>query len=127
MFKSLTGRLDKLLGKSNPGSEEYIEEEIISMVNEGHEQGVIHENEVEMIQNIFDFTDKKAQDVMTHRRNINAIDGTTRLRDALNFMLDDTHSRYPVYLENLDNITGILFLKTPCVSICEISTSTMTG
>ncbi len=111
MFKSLTGRLDKLLGKSNPGSEEYIEEEIISMVNEGHEQGVIHENEVEMIQNIFDFTDKKAQDVMTHRRNINAIDGTTRLRDALNFMLDDTHSRYPVYLENLDNITGILFLK----------------
>lgn len=111
MLKSLTGRLQKLLGRNHSGSEEYIEEEIISMVNEGHEQGVIHENEVEMIQNIFDFTDKKAQDVMTHRRNINAIDGTTNLHDALDFMLDDTHSRYPVYLDNLDNIIGILFLK----------------
>ncbi len=111
MLKSLAGRLQKLLGRNTSASEEYIEEEIISMVNEGHEQGVIHENEVEMIQNIFDFTDKEAQDVMTHRRNINAIDGTTNLHDALNFMLDDTHSRYPVYLENLDNIIGILFLK----------------
>lgn len=111
MFKSLAGRLGKLLGKDTSGSEEYIEEEIISMVNEGHEQGVIHENEVEMIQNIFDFTDKKAQDVMTHRRNIDAIDGTRSLGDALSYMLDDSHSRYPVYLDNLDNIIGILFLK----------------
>ncbi len=114
-MKSLTGRLGRmlgsLLGKSSSGSEEYIEEEIISMVNEGRDAGVIHESEVEMIENIFDFTDKEAKDVMTNRRNIDAVDGTTNLGDALNFMLDDTHSRYPVYLDHLDNIIGILFLK----------------
>ena len=82
-MKSLTGRLGRmlgsLLGKSSSGSEEYIEEEIISMVNEGRDAGVIHESEVEMIENIFDFTDKEAKDVMTNRRNIDAVDGTTNL------------------------------------------------
>ncbi len=110
MLKSLSGYLARKLGKNPSGSDEY-EEEIISMVNEGHEQGVIQESQAQMIQNIFEFTDKEAQDVMTHRRNITAIDGTTNLRDALAFMLDDIHSRFPVYLDNLDNIIGILFLK----------------
>lgn len=110
VLKSLSGYLAKKLGKNPSGSDEY-EEEIISMVNEGHEQGIIQEAQAQMIQNIFEFTDKEAQDVMTHRRNITAIDGTTSLRDALAFMLDDTHSRFPVYLDNLDNIIGILFLK----------------
>ncbi len=44
------------------------EEEIISMVNEGHEQGVLEANEAEMINNIFEFGDKEAQDIMTHRK-----------------------------------------------------------
>ena len=110
VLKSLSGYLARKLGKNPSGSDEY-EEEIISMVNEGHEQGIIQESQAQMIQNIFEFTDKEAQDVMTHRRNITAIDGTANLRDALTFMLDDTHSRFPVYLDNLDNIIGILFLK----------------
>ncbi|EET61616.1 CBS domain protein [Marvinbryantia formatexigens DSM 14469] len=110
MLKSLSGLLSRKLGKNPSGSDEY-EEEIISMVNEGHEQGVIQESQAQMIQNIFDLTDKEAQDVMTHRRNITAIEGTMNLKDALAFMLDDTHSRFPVYLDNLDNIIGILFLK----------------
>lgn len=110
VLKSLSGYLARKLSKNPSGSDEY-EEEIISMVNEGHEQGVIQESQAQMIQNIFEFTDKEAQDVMTHRRNITAIDGTMNLRDALTFMLDDTHSRFPVYLDNLDNIIGILFLK----------------
>ncbi len=109
MFKALAGHLKKGLGKKN-GSEE-IEDEIISMVNEGHEQGVIHEDEAQMIENIFDFTDKKAQDVMTHRRNIDAIDGMTTLGDALFWMLGNAHSRFPVYLGDLDHVIGILFLK----------------
>ena len=45
------------------------------MVNEGHEQGVLRENEAEMIHNIFEFGDKEAGDIMTHRKNISALDG----------------------------------------------------
>ncbi len=87
------------------------EEEIINMVQEGHEQGVIQASEAEMISNIFEYGDKEAQDIMTHRKNIIAIDGSTTLQDAISFMLEEKNSRYPVYEENIDNIIGILHLK----------------
>lgn len=87
------------------------EEEIISMVNEGHEQGVIQASEAEMITNIFELGDKEAQDIMTHRNQITAIDGEITLREAIAFMLNEKYSRYPVYEENIDNIIGILHLK----------------
>lgn len=87
------------------------EEEIISMVNEGHEQGLIQASEAEMISNIFEFGDKEAQDIMTHRNNMVAMDADMLLKDAISFMLAGKNSRYPVYLENLDHIIGILHLK----------------
>ena len=87
------------------------EEEIISMVNEGHEQGVLLASEAEMIQNIFEFGDKEAQDIMTHRKNIIALDAEKSLDENLKFMLQSSNSRFPVYLENMDNIIGILHLK----------------
>ncbi len=111
MSKSFVERLAKQFGINNSNPEDYIEEEIISMVNEGHEQGVINANEAEMIQNIFAFTDKEAQDVMTHRRNIIAVEGNASLKEAMEFMLDERHSRFPVFEDTIDNITGILFLK----------------
>ena len=87
------------------------EEEIITMVNEGHEQGLIQASEAKMINNIFEFDDKQAQDIMTHRSNIVAIDGKSSLDDAIGFMLKERNSRYPVYEENIDHIIGILHLK----------------
>lgn len=87
------------------------EEEIISMVNEGHELGVLEAGEVEMITNIFEFGDKEASDIMTHRNNIIALDSTTPFKDALNIMLKESNSRYPVYEENLDHVIGVLYLK----------------
>lgn len=90
---------------------EVTEDEIISMVNEGHEQGVLDEREAEMIQNIFELDGKKASDVMTHRKNITAIDGTTNLHDAIAFMVTQTVSRFPVYEESIDNILGVLHFR----------------
>jgi len=87
------------------------EQEIINMVNEGHEQGVIQASEAEMITNIFELGDKEAQNIMTHRKNIVAIDAETVLGDAITFMLEGKNSRYPVYEENIDHIIGILHLK----------------
>ncbi len=87
------------------------EEEILSMVNESHEQGYIEASEAEMISNIFEFGDKQAQDIMTDRSNITAIDADMTLSDAIEFMLNEKNSRFPVYKENLDHILGILHLK----------------
>jgi len=87
------------------------EEEIISMVNEGHELGVLEAGEVEMITNIFEFGDKEASDIMTHRNHIMALDSTTPFKEALAFMLRESNSRYPVFEENLDHVIGVLYLK----------------
>ena len=90
------------------------EEEILSMVNEGHEQGVLRASEAQMITNIFEFSDKEAKDIMTHRSNIIGIDGNISLKEAVNFMLSEANSRYPVYIDNFDHIIGIIHLKDAC-------------
>lgn len=92
-------------------TDDVTEEEIISMVNEGHEQGVLLASEAEMIHNIFEFDDKEAKDVMTHRKNIIAIDGTATFLEALEFIKENNYSRFPVYIDNIDNIIGVLHIK----------------
>lgn len=87
------------------------EEEIISMVNEGHEQGVLLASEAEMIHNIFEFADKEAKDIMTHRKNVIALDGTMTFSEALQFMTESSNSRFPVYVDDIDNIIGVLHIK----------------
>ncbi len=91
--------------------ENVTEEDVISLVNEGHEDGNILASEAAMIQNIFEFSDTDVKDIMTHRKNIVAIDGELTLREAISFINDNNMSRYPVYLEDLDNIIGILHIK----------------
>lgn len=99
------------LVKKRFGKDPELEDEIISMVNEGHEQGVLETNEATMINNIFDFDDKEAGEIMTNRSSIVAIDIDTPLSEAIDFMLSGRHSRYPVFEENIDHIVGILYLK----------------
>ena len=91
--------------------ENITEEDVISLVNEGHEDGNILASEAVMIQNIFEFSDTDVKDIMTHRKNIVAIDGESTLREAISFINDNNMSRYPVYIEDLDNIIGILHIK----------------
>lgn len=112
VVSGLSGLIARLFGVA-PGkdTDNVTEEEIMSMVNEGHEQGVIQAGEAEMITNIFEFDDKEAGDIMTHRTNIMALDGNMTLDEALEVMLSGSNSRYPVYKENLDDIIGILHLK----------------
>ena len=87
------------------------EEEIIDIVNEGHEQGVLLASEAEMITNIVEFGDKEAQDIMTHRKNIIAIDGNCTINEAFDIIINESNSRYPVYDEDIDDIIGILHFR----------------
>lgn len=104
-----------LLGiRDNQDENDVTEEEIINMVNEGHEQGVIQASEAEMISNIFEYGDKETRDIMTYRKKIVALDGAISLKEAVDFMLNERYSRYPVYEENIDHIIGILHLKDAC-------------
>ena len=92
--------------------ENVTEEDIMSMVNEGQEQGVLESSEAEMITNIFEFDDKEACDIMTHRKNIVALDGSMTVREAAQFVLKETNnSRFPVYGDDLDDIIGTVHMR----------------
>ncbi len=91
--------------------EEQVEEEILSMVEEGQDQGFIHEEEAELISNIFDFDNKDAHDIMTARNRIVALEKGTTIHEALEIGLDSTYSRLPVFEGEIDNILGVVHLK----------------
>ena len=91
--------------------EERVEEEILSMVEEGHEQGFIQEDEAEMISNILDLDDKIVRDIMTSRNKIFAVSKDDVLSQIIENCLESGYSRYPVYDEDIDHIVGVLHLK----------------
>lgn len=93
------------------GNDDVTEEEIISMVREGHEQGAILASEAEMIHNVFEFDDKEVKDIMTHRKNIVSLDGNMSFIDAIEFIIDTGKSRFPVYENDVDSIIGVLHIK----------------
>ena len=90
------------------GNDDVTEEEIISMVREGHEQGTILASEAELIHNVFEFDDKEVKDIMTHRKNIVSLDGSMSF---IEFIIDTGKSRFPVYENDVDSIIGVLHIK----------------
>ena len=97
--------------KPSVHEDDVTEEEIISMVREGHEQGTILASEAELIHNVFEFDDKEVKDIMTHRKNIVSLDGNMSFIDAIEFIIDTGKSRFPVYENDVDSIIGVLHIK----------------
>ena len=111
-MNDISKRFQKLFGsRSKDELEDEFEDEIISMVNEGHEQGVLLASEATMIQNIFEFGDKDAKDIMVHRKQMVCLDGDMTFSEALDSICDTTFSRYPVYLQDFDHMIGVLHIK----------------
>lgn len=109
-FSKLSEGFAHLFGVSDDEPER-VTEEIKMMVSEGHEKGALEADEAKMINNIFEFSDKEASDIMTHRRHIIGVDVSMPMKDAAKLMAEERFSRYPVYEEDIDNIVGILHLK----------------
>ena len=92
-------------------NEAQVEDEIVSMLDEGQDQGLIKESEAEMISNIFDLDETSASEIMTHRKNICAVESTWTLEETMDFIINERYSRFPVCQESIDNIIGILHIK----------------
>ncbi|MDD3192817.1 MAG: hemolysin family protein [Oscillospiraceae bacterium] len=91
--------------------EEGTEEDIREMVEAGNENGLIPQSEREMIYNIFEFDDRTAEDVMTHRTEIEAVEVDDDIDKALKTAIEEGFSRIPVYEDTLDNVVGVLYAK----------------
>ncbi len=87
------------------------EEEILQMVDEGEEKGVIEETEKDMIQNILDFNDTTAGETMTHRTDIIAVPDTAAIPEVIEATVENGCSRVPVFHEDIDTVVGICYVK----------------
>lgn len=106
-----TNVVSKAFGVTGADEEVVTEEEIRMMIDVGEEKGSIEENEKELINNVFEFNDKVASEVMIHRKEIYAIDVKSDIADILTDLKEYKYSRIPVYEENIDNIVGMLYIK----------------
>jgi putative hemolysin len=86
-------------------------EEIISLVDAGEEQGVIEEEEREMIQSVLEFPDTIVRKVMTPRIDMHCVPVEASLQEVLDIIRNTGHSRIPVYEGTVDNIIGIVYAK----------------
>ncbi len=104
-----TNAILRLVGVDpNAETEEVTEEEIRMMVDMGGETGAIEETEKEMIENIFEFNNRTAEDVMTHRTDVTSIWVDDDSDTILNTIRETGLSRFPVYDEDMDDIIGTL-------------------
>lgn len=95
------------------------EEEIRMMIDVGEEKGTIDERERIMINNIFEFNNKSAEDIMTHRMEVVGIPSNIELRKLIEIIKKEQYSRIPVYEDSIDNVIGILYVKDLLALIIE--------
>ncbi len=109
-FWQLTRLVAKLTGSTT--TEPFVtEQEVRDIVRIGEKEGQIKSSEQEMIQKIFLFDDKEAEDVMTPRTDMFALDWNMTITDALPIIIEQDYSRVPVYDKRVDKIKGIVFAR----------------
>lgn len=107
-----TSGLVKIVGLQKRELEEKVtKEEIRALVQEGEISGSIKESEMEMLQGVFEFDDKKADKIMTPRTDVYCINIEDSLDTYIDELLEKRYMRVPVYEEEIDNIIGILYMK----------------
>lgn len=108
----VTNFLVKLLGGDVNSEQPFItHDELKTIVNVSHKEGILEGEERDMIHNVFDFGDSKAKDVMIPRTEIIAIDIDSTYEEVIEIVTNEQYSRIPVYQDTTDNIVGILYAK----------------
>ncbi|BFL72819.1 MULTISPECIES: hemolysin family protein [Anaerococcus] len=118
IFKPLSfllGNITNFISSIFVGEEEdnnlVTEEDLKTIVDVSEEQGVINNEESEMINNVFEFGNSDVSDIMTPRTNMEAISIDVDSKELNELLSNTNHSRIPVYGKNIDNILGILHMK----------------
>ncbi len=112
LLNGFAGLLLKVFGiKPVNETEIHSEDELKLIIAESEEGGAIEASERELIQNVFDFDDRVVRQVMIPRIKISAMRAHTSIKDAMNIVLSEGFSRYPLYEDSLEEIVGIVTIK----------------
>lgn len=107
----VTKNLTKLFVDNPEDAEKVTEEDLKTIVDVSEEQGVINNEESEIINNVFDFGDRDVSDIMTPRTSMEAISVNADKEELYKFLEESKHSRIPIYGDSIDNIVGVLHMK----------------
>lgn len=113
IYRSLRGLQREEIAETQTTQEEEDnnESELQALLDVGEEEGIIEEEEGEMIQSIIRFSDRTAGEVMTTRTKIIAVASETSLEDVRDLMIESKYSRLPVYKEQIDHIEGVIYVR----------------
>ncbi len=101
--------------------------EIMTIVKQSKESGQLEDEDVRLIQGVFEFTEKNARDVMTPRTEVVGLPLNLTIREAADQVAESGRSRYPVYRESLDDIVGIVHVKEILAALRERGSDSVTA
>ena len=104
-------RLTRMVAVPEEGKTLVSEGEIRSAISVGESEGVVEEDEAEMLRKVFEFTDRPVSKIMIPRTEISWVAQGTTVSDFLSLYAEGRYSRFPVYKENTDNVVGMLHAK----------------
>jgi CBS domain containing-hemolysin-like protein len=112
LFDYLTRQVNKVTGGRGAIETSYVtREEIRDIIETGEREGVIEEDERELLQRVFRFNNTIAKEVMTPRLDMDAIPLGATIDDAITTCIESSHARIPVYEGSLDNIVGVVHIR----------------
>lgn len=111
----------KMCGMKPPSAHERVHrpEEIVMLVHQTHRSGHLAAQDVELIEGVFEFTEKNVRDVMTPRTEVVGLDAEISVEEAAAAVRESGRSRYPVYQGSLDDIVGIVHAKDLLTSMSD--------
>ncbi len=108
--RALIRLLDRIFG-SKEHAPSITEEELLLIIDRSSQEGVLENEERDLLLNIFEFGDTRVSEVMTSRTHIKAFEMHETVEDTLPLMMNSGHSRFPIYKESIDEIEGMVHLK----------------
>jgi CBS domain containing-hemolysin-like protein len=111
IMHAIEAMMRRATGSTGEPEADEIEKEILSAVEEGEKEGVVDEEEREMIERVIAFGDTHVGQIMTSRPEIAAIPQTASLSQVKQALQESGHSRIPVYDRTLDTIVGVLYAR----------------
>lgn len=112
LYRSANALL-RLMGQPSAGQDESVHspEELRLLVEQAQEGGSIESSDADLLDAVFEFSEKTSREVMTPRTEISALAVTATLTEVLHTVEETNFSRYPVYEESIDNIIGLILTK----------------
>lgn len=111
VFHATEAAVCRIIGLEENTNQRITDEEILNIVSDVEKEGGLHADEKEMIEGILDFKDTAVNEIMTPRTDMVSIDINTPIDTAVELSIESGYSRIPVFENDRDHITGVLYVK----------------